>query len=81
VAHDGEPEAEPALPPRAGSGALAEALEDVGQEGGVDPGAGVAHGQREEVVLPPQLHGHAATSPITEEQTNYFTSVGLAYRF
>ena len=28
-----------------------------------------------------QLHGHAATSPITEEQTNYFASVGLAYRF
>ena len=28
-----------------------------------------------------QLHGHAATSPITEEQTNYFTSIGLAYRF
>ena len=28
-----------------------------------------------------QLHGHAATSPITEEQTNYFASLGLAYRF
>ena len=28
-----------------------------------------------------QLHGHAATSPITEEQTNYFASIGLAYRF
>jgi outer membrane scaffolding protein for murein synthesis (MipA/OmpV family) len=28
-----------------------------------------------------QLHGHAASSPITEEQTNYFASVGVAYRF
>jgi outer membrane scaffolding protein for murein synthesis (MipA/OmpV family) len=34
---------------------------------------GSAHGR--------QLHGHAATSPITEEQTNYFASIGLAYRF
>jgi outer membrane scaffolding protein for murein synthesis (MipA/OmpV family) len=28
-----------------------------------------------------RLHGDAATSPITEEKTNYYLSVGLAYRF
>ena len=50
VADDGEPEAEAALAPRAGAGALAEALEDVGQERGVDPGAGVPHGELEAIV-------------------------------
>jgi len=28
-----------------------------------------------------RLHGDAATSPITEDKTNYYVSVGLAYRF
>jgi len=28
-----------------------------------------------------RLHGDAASSPITEEKTNYFASVGVAYRF
>jgi outer membrane scaffolding protein for murein synthesis (MipA/OmpV family) len=28
-----------------------------------------------------RLHGDAATSPITEEKTNYFASAGVAYRF
>lgn len=28
-----------------------------------------------------RLHGDAATSPITEDKTNYYASVGLAYRF
>jgi outer membrane scaffolding protein for murein synthesis (MipA/OmpV family) len=28
-----------------------------------------------------RLHGDAASSPITEEKTNYYASVGLAYRF
>jgi outer membrane scaffolding protein for murein synthesis (MipA/OmpV family) len=28
-----------------------------------------------------RLHGDAASSPITEEKTNYYLSVGLAYRF
>jgi len=27
------------------------------------------------------LQGDAATSPITEDKTNYYASVGLAYRF
>jgi hypothetical protein len=28
-----------------------------------------------------RLHGDAASSPITEEKTNYYLSMGLAYRF
>lgn len=28
-----------------------------------------------------RLHGDAAASPITEEKTNYYASIGLAYRF
>ena len=28
-----------------------------------------------------RLHGDAATSPITEDKTNYYASVGVAYRF
>jgi MipA family protein len=28
-----------------------------------------------------RLHGDAASSPITEEKTNYYASVGLTYRF
>ena len=28
-----------------------------------------------------RLHGDAASSPITEDKTNYYASVGLAYRF
>jgi outer membrane scaffolding protein for murein synthesis (MipA/OmpV family) len=28
-----------------------------------------------------RLHGDAASSPITEEKTNYYLSLGLAYRF
>jgi outer membrane scaffolding protein for murein synthesis (MipA/OmpV family) len=28
-----------------------------------------------------RLHGDAAASPITEEKTNYYLSVGLAYHF
>ena len=28
-----------------------------------------------------RLHGDAASSPITEDKTNYYVSVGLAYRF
>lgn len=28
-----------------------------------------------------RLHGDAASSPITEEKTNYFASAGVAYRF
>jgi outer membrane scaffolding protein for murein synthesis (MipA/OmpV family) len=28
-----------------------------------------------------RLHGDAATSPITEDKTNYYVSVGVAYRF
>jgi outer membrane scaffolding protein for murein synthesis (MipA/OmpV family) len=37
------------------------------------------------VVLPSthlrRLHGDAATSPITDEKTNYYASISLAYRF
>jgi outer membrane scaffolding protein for murein synthesis (MipA/OmpV family) len=28
-----------------------------------------------------RLHGDAASSPITEDKTNYYASIGLAYRF
>ena len=59
VAHDREPEPQAAVHTRGGGILLAEAVEDVGEEGRVDPRAGVGHVDGHAAVLPRQRDADA----------------------
>ena len=58
--------------------ALSEPLAVVYKHSPICPTSGIAY---EEMSSLRRLHGDAATSPITEDKTNYYASIGLAYRF
>src|SRR6185503_14066597 len=64
VTHDRQPEAEPAIWPRRPGLGLAEALEDVRQEGSLDADAGVGDEEIDGAVAldPAQSHRHHAAA-------------------
>jgi hypothetical protein len=63
MARDGQAEPEPAVPTRDRTVGLAEAVEDVLEQLGLDADAGVAHPDHGVAVVPCQAHAHAGRRP------------------